>query len=309
MKRHAEQAPSRVECSLDHAIEIEVRLDRGLVDVATALAQLFGIVPPIPRREREVAALFLRQRLQGIAVGQRLPARPRPYRVEQVAHCCRRLRHGIVEPIMREIGKAEQPRALGPQPHHLGDDLLVVGRSAVVAAMDEGLKGLLAQIAPAGKLQERLYARTRQRHHIAVETAFFGIGLHGLANEIGQPGKLGLALKHKLERLLVGQHVLAERGAERREAFDDRGEAFFGRFIEARAGAAERGVVALDDALLFVGQVERGGVAHQRVDAAKKRAVGVDAIPMAVPFAVRSRARFPGARRCCARRPARGTRC
>ena len=182
---------------------------------------------------------------------------------------------------MREIGKAEQARALGPQPHHLGDDLLVVGRSAVVAAMDEGLKGLLAQIAPAGKLQERLDARTRQRHHIAVETAFFGVGLHGLANEIRQPGKFGFAFKDKLERLLVGQHVLAERGAQRREAFDDRGEAFFGRFIEARAGAAERGVVALDDALLFVGQVKRADVAHQRVDAAKKRAVGVDVIPMA----------------------------
>ena len=63
---------------------------------------------------------------------------------------------------MRERRIAEQPRALGAQCHHLGDDRLVVGRAAAVAARDPGAKDLLAQIAAGGELQERLDARARE---------------------------------------------------------------------------------------------------------------------------------------------------
>ena len=73
---------------------------------------------------------------------------------------------------MGEIGKTEQAGALGAQPHRLGDDRLVVGRAAIVAAHDEGAKDLFAQVAAVGELQERLDARTRQRDRVAVETAF-----------------------------------------------------------------------------------------------------------------------------------------
>ena len=72
---------------------------------------------------------------------------------------------------MGEVGIAEEPRPLGAQPHHLGDDRLVVGRAAIVAAHDEAAEELFAQIAPVGELQERLDARSRQRDRIAVEPA------------------------------------------------------------------------------------------------------------------------------------------
>ncbi len=117
-----EQAFRRVEGGLDHPLEIEVRLDRGLIDVAASLAQLLGVVAPVPGREREVAAFFLHQLLQRVAVGLGLRPRPRPHRVEQPAHGRLRLRHGVVEAVVGEIGIAEQAGALGAQPHHLGDD-------------------------------------------------------------------------------------------------------------------------------------------------------------------------------------------
>ena len=63
---------------------------------------------------------------------------------------------------MRERLVAEQPRALGAQRHHLGDDRLVVGLAAAVAARDPGAERLLAQIAARGKLQERLDAGAPQ---------------------------------------------------------------------------------------------------------------------------------------------------
>ena len=158
---------------------------------------------------------------------------------------------------MGEIVIAEQAGALGAQPHHLGNDRLVVGRAAIVAAADEGAKDLLAQIAALRELQERFDAGARQRDNAAVETALLRFGLHRLAHEIGQAGKLGFAFEREGESLLVGQHVLAEVGAQRREAFDDFGKALLRRAVEGGAGAAKGGVIALQHALLLGVEAER----------------------------------------------------
>ena len=79
---------------------------------------------------------------------------------------------------MGEIGKAEEVGALGAQPHHFGNDALVVGRPAIVAAHDEAAEYFFAQIAPLRELQERLDDRSRQRHHIAIEAALLGLRRH-----------------------------------------------------------------------------------------------------------------------------------
>ena len=127
---------------------------------------------------------------------------------------------------MREGRIAEQLGALGAQRHGLGDDRLVVGLVAVVAAGDPGAERLLAQIAARRELQERLDAGARQRDDVlAGHAALFGGGGRGLAQEIGQAGEIGLAVQLHRVGLLVGQHVLAERRAERRQPLDDRGEA------------------------------------------------------------------------------------
>jgi len=115
------------------------------------------------------------------------------------------------EPVMGEIGEAEQPGALGAQLHHLGDDRLVIRRAAIVAARGEGAENLFAQVAPLRELQERLDAGSRQRDHVAVELAFLRFGLHRLAHEIGQACQLGFAVDGEGKGLLVGEHVLAER--------------------------------------------------------------------------------------------------
>ena len=63
-----EQAVRGVEGGLDDALELEVGLDLGLVEVVLAAAQLLGVVAPVPRREREVPALLPHQLLQGVAL-------------------------------------------------------------------------------------------------------------------------------------------------------------------------------------------------------------------------------------------------
>ena len=281
LEAQSEQAVRGVERRRDDALELEIRLDRRFVDVAARLAQLLRVVAPVPRREREIAALRLHQRLHGIAIRQRVAARRQPDAIEQRAHGLRRLRHGIVEPVMGEARIAEEPRALGAQRHHLGDDRLVVGCAAAVAARDPGTKDLLAQVAPRRELQERLDARARQRDDVlAREAALLGRRARRRAHEIGQTGELVLAVEHEGIALLVRQHVLAEAGAERGEPLVDVGETGLRRGVERGAGALEHHVVAIEHALLLGREGEPIARAVQAVDAAEQGLVHQDAVPV-----------------------------
>src|SRR6516162_1096211 len=68
LEGQAEQAVRGVERGLDDALELEIRLDRRLVDVAARLTQLLRVVAPIPGREREIFSLRLHQGLQVVAI-------------------------------------------------------------------------------------------------------------------------------------------------------------------------------------------------------------------------------------------------
>src|SRR6476619_1465596 len=56
-KAQAEQTFCCVEHRFDYAIEIEIRFDLRLIDIAALLPQFLCVITPVPRREREVAAL------------------------------------------------------------------------------------------------------------------------------------------------------------------------------------------------------------------------------------------------------------
>ena len=116
---------------------------------------------------------------------------------------------------------------------------------------------------------------------MTVETALLRLGFHRLAHEIGKACKLRLAFERQRECLLVRQHVLAKRGAECRQPFDDLGKAFFGRAIEPGTGATERDVVAFEHPLLFRIKPERLDLPHECIDAAEQVSVGADFVPVA----------------------------
>ncbi len=205
-----EQPPRGLEGRLDHLVELEVRLDLGLIEIVFRLAQLLGVIAPVPRRQREVAALFRHQVLQGVAFATGLGAGAAPDFVEQAARRGRGLGHLVVEPVVGEAGEAEQPGALAAQQHHLGDQGAVVGGAAVLAALDPGLEHLLAQIAPGRELQEALARRPRQRDGVLARVAaLLGRGARGVAGEIRQAGEVAFVEDQRVG-LLVGQHVLPE---------------------------------------------------------------------------------------------------
>src|ERR1700723_307186 len=67
----AEKARRAVKSGLDHVVEGEIGLDRGVVEIGPDLPQLLGVVAPVPRRQRKIAALLRRQRLQIVAILKR----------------------------------------------------------------------------------------------------------------------------------------------------------------------------------------------------------------------------------------------
>ena len=83
------------------------------------------------------------------------------------------------------------------------------------------------------------------------------------------------------EGLFVGEHVLAERGAEHGEPFYDRGEPLLRRIVKRGARTAETRMVTLGDALLLGIKPKRVGLAHHGIDSAKQCGIGMN--PMPVP--------------------------
>ena len=71
-KVETEQAMRGVERRVDHLLELEVGHDLGLVEIVALLAQLLGVVAPVPGGEFEIAAFFGDHVLQRLAL---LPAR------------------------------------------------------------------------------------------------------------------------------------------------------------------------------------------------------------------------------------------
>ena len=139
--------------------------------------------------------------------------------------------------------------------------------------------------------------------------ALFGRGLRRIAHEVGQAGEIGLAVQRHRVGLLVGQHVLAERGAERREPLDDRRQAAcFLSGVERRALAAVAGVVALQHALLLGREAEAVALVDRARRGGRTAPRSSGPWPSARRCAARCRARSPAARRSSRCRPGARTR-
>jgi hypothetical protein len=266
-----------VERRRDDVVEREIRLEVRLIEVVARLAQLLGVVTPIPGSEPEVPALVMDDRLERVALGERTRPRRRPHGVEQPARRVPTPGHGVGEHVIGEARIAEQARLLGAQRDHLGDQTVVVV-GAAVAARDPGGEQLLTQVAPSGELQERLDVRTSKGDGVAAGIpAPFGGALRRRAHELRQAREI-IRRERQGVALLVGQHVLAEGRPEGGKALHDLGEPPLAAFIEAGAGAAERDVIALQHALLLRRKSEIGAAGVKLVDAVEEAGVGEDGV-------------------------------
>ncbi len=217
-----EQAVRHVESRRDDVVEREILAHLGVVEVVALATQLLGVEAPVVAGEIEVAALRRHHGAQVALLRRGAGEGRRPHRVEQRAHGGRRLGHGVVELVGGEAREAEQRGAFGPQRHGFGHDRGIVVRAATRAPADPSAVCLVAQVAPAGELQERHHQRARQGDGMPTRVAAFGGRLGGgVTHALRQPGEVVLALEHELVAALVGEHVLAEGGAEHGKALDD----------------------------------------------------------------------------------------
>ncbi len=257
---HAEQAVCDVESRLDHFVELQIRLDLALVEIEQRLAPFLRVIAPIPRREGEIAALLGGDRLQRLGFAQRLRARRRPDRMQEIERGARRLRHRVVEPEMRVALEAEQRRGLGAQAHGFGGDGAIVGGAVVLAARAPRRERLLAQIAARRKLQEGLDARARKRNGVLAWRSARGGGRGGRGEQRVRRGT-GAILRTSPSGSTnsfssARTFCSPELRAERRETLVDRWREARPAGVRRQPGAVahEVDVVEMQDARLLVRQ-------------------------------------------------------
>ena len=274
------QAPELVgdeELRLQHLVELEVGLELVLVEIEARLADLLGVVAPVPALQLEPAALGVDQRLHVGAFLEGALARRLPDALDQVARRRRRLRHAVGEHEVRMGREAEQLGAFGAQRHHLADDLAVVPLVAVGTTGGPGLEGLLAQRAVVAELQEGLDRGAGQRDEVLALLPGVLAGLQcGFKREGGQPRAIGIGLQFEAERVRVGQLVLLELHGQHRHALVDLADALLLLRVELRTGADEVLMVLLDDPPLF--RRQRRAVVIDRLDAREQRGIEIDIV-------------------------------
>ena len=223
LEAHAEEALGAVEQGLDHALQREIGLHLGIVDVVAGLAHLLRPVAPIPGFGLALHAMAAHHRDQGLALPLGRRQRALPDLAQQLAHRLLATGHAVgqhvvgvvVEAVLARLGIAQHQDALDQRP--------VVGFTRHLAAPAPGPPGLLAQVAPVGVGQKGFDQRAVQGDDMRrLVQAAFGRRLPGCGpHEIRQAGQIGLAAQHQLISSLVSQHVLGELGAQRGQLLHD----------------------------------------------------------------------------------------
>ena len=277
-ERNAEQARRAVEGRLDHSLEREVGLDRGLVEVEAHLAHFLGVEAPVPGLDRGAFAARFRQRGERLALVLSARACRLPDLLEQRRHRRLTARHRVAEREVRVARIALQTRLLQAKLQDRGGDGAVVARTVVLAARRPCAPGGFAQVAPLGKGQEGHDVRARERdHHALGDAALARCLARRLAHERRQAGEIRFVLENQAELALVGEDVLAEARRQLGKALHDRGVARPRRRRQLRAGTHEVEVESLEHAALLGVEIDAIARFVKRVDAREQTGMGEDA--------------------------------
>jgi hypothetical protein len=110
---------------------------------------------------------------------------------------------------------AVQRRLLAPQCQDFARHRSVVVGTGVLAARHPGTPSLFAQVATRREGEKRHDQRARQRDRVAARQPALDRRLMGCgAQEIGQPGQVGLVAQLQRKGGFVMQHVLREGGRQ-----------------------------------------------------------------------------------------------
>src|SRR4051794_25089165 len=96
-----------------------------------------------------------------------------------------------------------------------------------------------------------------------------------ISQEIRKAREVFFALQHQRVGLLIRQYILAECGAERREAFRNLCEPCLRGGIECRTGALEGDVIALQHPRLLGREAEVIALLSKEIEPAEQSLIGV----------------------------------
>ena len=241
-----------VEDAALHVFEREIGAQHLLVECIVLLAQLLGVIPPVPRLERRARNVFLQE---FVHLGQLLPGaveRRRPYLVQQRVDRIGRAGHLVGHDIGGVRRIAQHLGLLRTQTDEVVDELLVVVLIAVVAAVQVGLVDLFAQVALGRIGQERNQTGLMEREDPLVALAH---RLRLLARGVADARRQSLQIvRRQFERevVVLGQNVVAELHGRKRQLAVDLLQPGFLSGVEQGAGAHES-VVGLPEQSALLG--------------------------------------------------------
>ena len=279
LERQAVQLVRRIEDAvLQHAVELEVRFDVGIVKVKLSLAHPLCVVGPVPRLERERPRAVRR----GLGVDRlldvgRLAPRLRECRRQELGeHLVGRLRRsrGLVGEHIRGVRRiAKQRRALSAQPHDARDDGCVI-RLAAETAGDGRAVDALPNRAVLEPLEHRLDGRVLQGNQPAVRlAALFGSSARRALLLDRQPVKIGFGVDQHRPVLGCLQHVLPELGSQRRQFLIERSQLDLVGLAKIGTGANEVSVITAEQLQRLHVEAEAGPSPVQRLDASEQQRV------------------------------------
>jgi hypothetical protein len=184
----------------------------------------------------------------------------RPHRVEEAAHRFGRFCHGVGEPVMRVARVSEELGACRAERDGFGDQRAIVRCPAELAAPGPGLEGFLAQVTAGREGEEGLDRGAAERDDVlAGMAALLGRRRGGAQQPVGEAGAIVRRLEHERPAALVGEDVLGEGGADRRQPFVDGRELLLIGVVERGARPDENRVVAVRDARFLLPEARPAG--------------------------------------------------
>ena len=263
----------------EHALELEVRAHLRFVEVVLGLADLFGVVGPVPAGDGEVAAFGLDLRLDVGRFALHVGHHRRHQVVEHLVDRVRRLGHLVVEREGGGVRESEQRGAFGAQGGDAQDALALVEGIAADAAADRGFEHALAAVAVGERSQHRLAGGVLQGDQpLAFQPPLLG-GVGGGADlGLGEAGERFGGIEHHRGVVDLLEQVLAEGGLQGGHLLVDRAHLRLAGVVEQRAGAHELLVVALGEAAVFRVRGERITRVVDRLDAGEQLGIEEDLV-------------------------------
>ncbi len=166
-ERYSVQTIGQKEYAALHVVERQILAHALLLQVVILLADLLGVIPPVPRLEHRVGALVAaKHRQHALQLPVRTLQRWRPHAVEQSVNRLGAPRHLVRGHVIGVRAVPEQRCLLVTQGGHLGHHGLVVVFVAAVAARHVSVVDAVAQGAVLAICQQRQHARLLKREHI-----------------------------------------------------------------------------------------------------------------------------------------------